>query len=199
MQKILLSSIFLLILNACSTTYPSITQYRIESRQKSDLNLSQSCKKASLSVAQVFVPSSLMSKKMKYVVGKYQEFAYNESEWAESPNRAITDEIVQKLESEAIFTSVESYKSFSRSDYTLESRVDAFSQYFSKDEKSSFVKVAMTFSLIENKTAKIVATKHIEKTRKTQSSDAVGGVDALNETLSDVLAQMSEWISGSCL
>ncbi len=139
-----------------------------------------------------------MSKKMKYVVGKYKEFAYNQSEWAENPNRAISDVIVKALESANIFQTAGSYKSFSRSDYTLESRVDLFSQYFSEDKKESFVKIAIVFSLIDNKTAKIIASKHISKERKIQKANAQSGVIALNELLGESLDEMIQWISGSC-
>jgi cholesterol transport system auxiliary component len=188
----------LLYLTACSTTYPAITEYRIDTDIKVPSDLTSSCKEKSLTVAQVFVKNSLMSKKMKYVVGKYQEFAYNESEWAENPNRAITDEIIASLQKAGVFATVESYKSFSRSDYTLESRVDTFTQFFSEDESSSFVKIDITFSLIDNKTAKIIASKHIVKEKKTKKADAKSGVVALNELLGESLREMSRWIAGSC-
>ncbi|MEN4054130.1 MULTISPECIES: ABC-type transport auxiliary lipoprotein family protein [Sulfurimonas] len=183
---------------SCSTTYPSITEYRIDTEIQTAQSLKSSCQKSSLTVAQVFVKSSLMSKKMKYVVGKYKEFAYNRSEWAENPNRAISDAIVKALQSANIFQTVDNHKSFSRSDYTLESRVDDFSQYYSEDEKESFVKIAITFSLIDNKTAKIIASKHISKEKKTQRANAQSGVVALNELLGESLDEMIQWISGSC-
>jgi ABC-type uncharacterized transport system auxiliary subunit len=197
-MKNILTALALLFLTACSTTYPAITEYRIDMEMKKYQDIEGSCKKDSLIVAQVFVKSSLMSKKMKYVVGKYKEYAYNQSEWAENPNRAISDAIVSVLQNADLFKTVESYKSFSRSDYTLESRVEEFSQYFSDDEKESFVKVSITFSLIDNKTAKVIATRQIIKEKKTQTPDAKGGVIALNEALGETLDEMIAWIAGSC-
>ena len=197
-MKNILTALALLFLTACSTTYPAITEYRIDMEMKKYQDIEGSCKKDSLTVAQVFVKSSLMSKKMKYVVGKYKEYAYNQSEWAENPNRAISDAIVSVLQNADLFKTVESYKSFSRSDYTLESRVEEFSQYFSDDEKESFVKVSITFSLIDNKTAKVIATRQIIKEKKTQTPDAKGGVIALNEALGETLDEMIAWIAGSC-
>ena len=186
-------------MTGCATKYPAITEYRIKADQKSLRDLKKSCEKKSLTVAQVFVPSSLMTKKMKYVVGSYKEYAYNQSEWAENPNRAITQEIVTVLQNAKIFKTLENYKSFSRSDYTLESRVDDFTQYFSIDEKSSYVVVDMTFSLIDNKTAKVIAMVHISKKQDTKEPNAYSGVEALNKALSETLEEMSEWIAGSCL
>jgi ABC-type uncharacterized transport system auxiliary subunit len=188
----------LLFLTACSTTYPAITEYRIDADIKTPQDIKGSCRQHSLTVAQVFVKSSLMSKKMKYVVGKYKEYAYNQAEWAQNPNRAISDELVKAIQNANVFKTVDSYKSFSRSDYTLQSRVDEFSQYFSADEKESFAKVSITFSLIDNKTAKIIASRQIIKEKKTQNPDAQSGVVALNELLAESLKEMTEWISGSC-
>ena len=198
MRRFLLS-LAIVLLAGCATKYPPVTEYRIEAQHKALQDTQSRCEKKSLTVAQVFVSGNLMSKKMKYVVGKYQEYAYNQSEWAENPNRAISDEILKVLQNSNLFKTVDSYKSFSRSDYTLESRVDDFSQHFSKDEKSSFVVVDMTFSLIDNKSAKIIASKHIKKTVKTKEANAASGVAALNEALSETLYEMSEWIAGSCI
>jgi len=198
MKNILLSFALLFVLG-CSRTSPAITEYKIEASSIQNQNFQKSCEQKSLTVSQVFVSSSLMSKKMKYIVGKYKEYAYNESAWAENPNRAISDAIVKSLEGTNIFKTVDSYKSFSRSDYTLESRVDDFSQHFSEDEKSSFVKVDISFSLIDNKTSKIVANKHIEKRLDVKEANAQSGVEALNEALKETLLEMSQWISGSCI
>ena len=199
MKTIVTSLLLILFVTGCATKYPSITEYRIKVEPKQLSDLQKSCEKKSLTVAQVFVPSALMSKSMKYVVGEYKEYAYNTSAWAENPNRAITSAIVKSLQNTQIFQTVENYKSFSRSDYTLESRVDDFSQHFDHDEKHSFAVVDMTFSLIENKTAKVVATKHIIKKEEVKEANANSGVEALNKALNETLTEMSSWISGSCL
>jgi len=199
MKTILAIFLLALFVTGCATKYPAVTEYRIKADPKQSTHLQNSCEKKSLTVAQVFVPSSLMSKRMKYVVGSYKEYAYNQSEWAENPNRAITQEIVKVLQNAKIFKTLENYKSFSRSEYTLESRVDDFSQYFSVDEKSLYVLVDMTFSLIENKTAKVVAIKHIIKKEEAKEPNANSGVEALNKALSETLEEMSAWLAGSCL
>ncbi len=196
-MRVYIAIISALFLVGCSTTYPAITEYKIAV----DSNVSKvqsSCKQNSLTVAQVFVKSSLMKKDMKYVVGKYQEFAYNQAAWAQTPNRAITDALVSTLQHEHIFTSVQSYKSFSHSEYTLESRVNDFMQYFNKDEKESHAIVDITFTLIDNATAEVVATKEIRKVKKTENVDAQSGVKALNELLTQTLREMSGWLAGSC-
>jgi ABC-type uncharacterized transport system auxiliary subunit len=195
-MKILLLSL-LLLLSACSTTYPAITQYKIDVSKNMQKTQSH-CSDKALKVSQVFVKSSLMSKKMKYIVGQYKEFAFNQSEWAQDPNRAITNEIVDVLRASGSFRSVVSYKSMSSSDYTLETTVDDFTQYFSTDENSSLVKVAISFSLIDNATRKIIATKQITREKKTKENTAQSGVKALNSLLSESLREMSFWLAKSC-
>lgn len=197
-MKTLLSAFLLLLMTACSTTYPAVTQYRIAPQESVQTLHKSSCKQHSVKVAQAFVRSSLMSKKMKYVVGEYQEGAFNQSEWAEDPNRAITDAIVKSLQSSSIFESVASYRSFSASDYTLESNVAEFTQHFSLDEKSSYVKIDITFRLVNNQTMQVVAVKHIVKELAAKKADAPSGVEALNVLLTQSLREMQEWIAKSC-
>jgi ABC-type uncharacterized transport system auxiliary subunit len=197
-MKILLTAFLLLFFTACSTTYPAITQYRIEVQELGNKKLQGSCKKHSLKVSQAFVRSSLMSKKMKYVLGRYEEGVFQRSEWAQNMNKALSDSIVSSLDGAELFKSVTSYKSLSGSDYRLESRVDEFTQYFAADEKSSVAKVDITFTLIDNKTAAIIATKHIVKEMPTKAPDAKSGVAALNELLSETLQEMQVWLAGSC-
>jgi ABC-type uncharacterized transport system auxiliary subunit len=197
-MKTVLIALLTVIFVGCTTTYPPITEYRISvANQKSNTPL-HSAKNATIKVSQVFVRSSLMSKKMKYVVGNYKEYAYNESEWAEQPNKALSDVIVKALEDSAVFKHVSSYKSFSSSDYTLETNVVAFTQHFSSDEKSSFVKIDITFSLIDNSSLKVIASKHIVKEKKTEAPNAQSGVKALNELLSTTLREMVVWLAKDC-
>jgi len=193
----LLLIVLAFLLSACSTTYPIVTGYRLDTNS-SKMSIKSNCKAKSLKVSQVFLKSSLMSKQMKYVVGQYKEYAFNTSEWSQNPNEAITQEIVKELNNADMFSSVESYKSFSRADYTLESSVSDFTQHFSSDERTSFVKVDISFSLIDNKTMQVMATKHFIKELKTDVPTAASGVRALNVLLSECLREMKLWLVKDC-
>jgi len=197
-MKTVLLSILGLFFVACSTTYPAITEYRITVPTLKQQALNSSCKEHTLKVSRVFVKSSLMGKEMKYIVGEYKEYAYNKSEWAEQPNKALSDMIVKVVEDSGTFAHVSSYKSFSSSDYTLETNVAEFTQHFSSDEKNSFVKIDMTFSLIDNNSAMVVASKHIVNEKKVTHPDAQSGVQALNELLLSTLHEMTQWLAKGC-
>jgi len=197
MKTVLLLTVTLFFLG-CSRTSPMITEYRIAAKESKVSLESASCKEDTIKVSQAFVKSSLMSKEMKYVVGDYEEYSYNQSEWAEHPNKAITNAVVASLEDAGIFANVTSYKSFSSSKYTLEINVADFTQYYSSDEKSSTANLDITFSLIDNQTSLIIASKHIVKKKKTQKADAKSGVLALNALLAQSLDELKIWIAKSC-
>jgi len=195
-MRVVVSSLVLLFFMACSTTYPAVTYYRVTTLHKS---LQKGvCKKDSIKVAQSLLPSSLMSKKMRYVVGEYEEGTFHQSAWAEELNRAISDAIVTSLRDANLFATVTSYKSTAVTEYRLESSVAEFTQHFSRDEKHSFVKLDITFMLVDNATSKVIATKHIVKEFPTQSADAKGGVRALNSALQESLREMQIWLEKSC-
>jgi len=196
-QRVAAFFLVALVMVGCTTTQPPMKEYTITLKPAKSF-AKGSCKKYDLKVSQVFVGSSLMSKSMKYRVGEYAEYAYNRSQWSEDPNKALTQAIVANLQETGIFKSVSDYRSFSKSDYTLESRVDRFVQGYSSDEKHSFAAVDLTFQLIENATARVVATKHITKEERLSVVGAAAGVAGLNRLFSEALSEMDQWIDGSC-
>ena len=199
MKKVALISFMIVLFTACSTTYPAVTQYRIAPKESAKKeHFSTECKAKTLKISQVFVKNSLMGKEMKYIVGDYKEYAYNQSEWAEHPNKAISDVIINSLQRSNIFSHVSGYKSFTVSDYTLESNIAEFTQHFSEDEQHSFAKIDITFSLIDNSSVKIVASKHIVKSMPVAEANAQSGVVALNRLLESALDEMKLWIAKAC-
>lgn len=197
-MKNLVFLMLVFILSACSITKPAMSEYRIASNVKINTLDSNSCKEKSLKVAHAFSSKSLMADSMKYVVAEHKEYAYNESKWAQSPNASITQLLVKTIRDAEIFSSVESFKSRSRSDFILESNIDEFMQYFSKDEKESLVKVSISLSLINSKTGLVMNTKRFTKTIKTKTADANGGVEALNEAVVEIMQSITIWLSKEC-
>ena len=196
MKSLLLLSF--LIFTGCSVTHAPIAEYRIAPEVKVAQHSAKSCKDKSLKVGQVFSASSLMSKKMKYAQDDYKEFSFSESEWAISPNKAITKAIVKSVRSSNIFSNVTSFKSRSDSDMILETSVEDFMQYFTKENKKSYVNVVMSMTLIDAKSSKSVATKTFTKRVDVKSINAYGGVDALNSAFGTILQEQNLWLESSC-
>lgn len=196
MKNLLLMS--LLLFAGCSVTHSPVTEYRIAPQVKSEVFSSSACKDSSLKVAQVFSPNSLMSQKMKYAQGEFQEFSFSESEWADSPNRAITKELLKSIRETELFSSVTSFKSRSRSDMILETSVEDFMQYFESENEKSYVNIVMSMTLINSKNSKTVATKTFQKRVEVTPLNAEGGVSALNSAFGEVLQEHLLWLKESC-
>lgn len=187
-----------IFLSGCSVSVPPIMEYRLAPKVSIEKLQNSSCKEESLKVSQVFSASSLMSHKMRYIEDDYQELSYNESKWATAPSSAINAELVKSIREAEIFSNVESYKSRSRSDYVLETNIEEFVQYYKNENRKSFSRVSIVFSLIDVKSAKIIESKRISKEIQVKSLNAKGGVKALNEALADTLVQNSKWLSEVC-
>jgi len=199
MRVIIIFSI--LLLSGCVTIKkPPITEYKIISStidfKKNEA--SANCRNKSLKIAQAFSPNSLMSLSMDYVEAENRVFSYTKSQWQEDPNSAITQELLKNIRNSALFSNVESSKSRSKSDWILETNIEEFVQFFSKDMKSSYVNVLITLTIVDTKTGFVVATKTFNSKIDAKTLDAEGGVEALSNALSKVILQNIEWLNGIC-
>lgn len=188
----------LLLMSGCSSTSPSITEYRISTNIEPKKVESAGCKAKSLKVAEAFSASALMSLKMNYATGSNKQFTYSQSQYSLSVSHSISSELLKMLREMDIFKTVQISKSRSRNDLILETSIDDFMQYFSEDEKSSFVNVVISLSLLDTITSTAIASKTFSAKLDTKTLDAEGGVDALNIALSDVLLQTSDWLVEVC-
>jgi len=187
-----------LFLTGCSVTTPYVTEYRIDPKVAVAEKKDSLCRDKTVKISQIFTSDLLMSKNMNYAGSGYDIHQYTESEWANTPSRAISAALIKSVREAAIFANVSSQRSRSRADLILETNVDTFMQYYTKDNSSSSVVVNFSFTLIDFKSGKVVASKMIQKEQKVDSVDAKGGVDALNNALSEVLYETNSWLKSSC-
>jgi len=183
----------LIFLGGC-TTQPHIVEYRIVPNLEIQASSNSQCKGKSLKIAPVFTSSSLMSQTMKYTTEEFKEFAFTESEWAVTPNRAIGNALERALREKKIFASVSSFRSRSRADLLLESSVDEFIQHFYSNNKKSSVKVSLFANLVDNKNSKSLASKTFTKELAVEQLNAKAGVEALNKALKEVLQEELQWL-----
>lgn len=192
-------TIFALIaLSACSFKESYKNAYTLQIKPQTAMSDASACSDKTLKVSQLFSSTSLMSTKMSYVEGGYHEYAFSQSEWAQSPNSIITQKIISSLRASGLFKSVEGHKSRSKSDYILESTLEDFRQYFSEDAKSSFVSVVMHFVLIDAKSSEVITSKSVSKKIELQTLEAKEGVTALSEATSEIFEQKNRWLSEEC-
>jgi len=198
MIRLFLSMLTFFVLVGCSTTVPYISKFIIKSNLQNREFDSKKCKDISLKVAHAFSPNVLKTLNMNYVVGADKEYTYTQSQWADSPNNLITEELIEMLRDSGLFKSVQSSKSRSDSELLLETNIEDFMQYFSVDENSSYSNIAITLTLIDTKSNRIVSSKHFKNRVVASSADANGGVNALNEALVNVLLEVRKYMAGVC-
>ncbi len=198
MIKIFIAFVTALFFVSCTRVQPSIEEYRIAPKVQVKQFKAQECREKSIKVGQTFSSRLFMSMDMNYGVGSYQLDTFNQSQWALSPNRSINMAIAEMLRDTKLFKNVQIAKSRSKTDFYLESDIEDFMQYFSEDEKQSFVNVRISMSLIDRKTSQVIATKIFSKKLPTQGLNAASGVIALNKALQDVLSQSALWFDEVC-
>jgi cholesterol transport system auxiliary component len=135
---------------------------------------------------------------MKYAYGDDKLFIYSQSQWALSPNQAITSEIVNLLRDLELFSSIQISKSRSRNDMLLEISIDEFMQYFSEDGSRSYVNVVLSLTLLDTRTKTIFATKTFRQKSDVERLSAEGGVESLNTALRTILLSSSIWFERVC-
>jgi len=197
-MQLLFITLITFLLVGCSTTTPAVSEYRINVESIPSAFTQTGCKEDSLKVAQAFSSTSLMSHEMNYGQGTHKQYKFTQSQWAESPNRAISTEIVEYLKSTKLFKNVQISKSRSKNGLVLETNIEDFMQYFSEDEKESFVQVRINLTLIDAENSKVLATKTFESKIKIDSINADTGVQYLNIALENVLNSSGEWLSEVC-
>ncbi len=197
-MQLLFIPLITFLLVGCSTTTPAVSEYRINVESIPSAFTQTGCKEDSLKVAQAFSSTSLMSHEMNYGQGTHKQYKFTQSQWAESPNRAISAEIVEYLKSTNLFKNVQISKSRSKNGLLLETNIEDFMQYFSEDEKESFVSVRINLTLIDVQTSKVLATKTFESKINVDSINADAGVEHLNTALENILKNSGEWFSEVC-
>ena len=197
-MRLLLIAFITFLLVGCSIRIPAVSEYRINVESTAPVFTQTGCKKESLKVAQAFSSTSLMSHEMNYGQGTHKQYKFTQSQWSESPNRAISAEIVEYLKSTKLFKNVQISKSRSKNGFLLETNIEDFMQYFSEDEKESFVSVRINLTLIDVETSKVLATQTFESKINVDSINADAGVEHLNIALENVLKSSGEWFSEVC-
>ena len=197
-MQLLLIVFITFILTGCSITTPAVSEYRINVLPAATAFSQTGCKEESLKVAQAFSSSSLMSHEMNYGQGLHKQYKFTQSQWAESPNRAISSEILEYIKLTKLFKNVQISKSRTRNGLLLETNIEDFMQYFSEDEKESSVRVRINLTLIDVKTSSVLATKTFESKIEVDSVNADAGVVHLNIALQNILNESGQWLDEVC-
>lgn len=197
-MRLLFLSLAVVLFTACSTIKAPITEYRIIVKNeipKSDIS---GCKSKALKISQAFSSTSLMTTNMDYILENNQIFSYSQAQWSNTPNRAISLEILKSVRDTGLFKYTQNAKTRSRSDLVLETNIEDFSQYYNDDLSLSYANIVMSFTLIDLKSNKVISASTFETRVDTKSKDAQGGSEALNIALSEILEKTTIWLGSTC-
>jgi len=198
MKKTMMLMSALFLLSGCTTTSAPISEYRLLSKKSETAFEAKGCIEKSIKVALSFAANSLMAQKMKYAKEDFAEYAFSESQWAQSPNQAITQEILESVRGSNLFSSVQNYKSRSMSDYILESSIEEFAQHFDTKEKSSYALMRISFALVDVKSSRVLGSVTLSKREDVKELNARGGVESLSNALTQILQEKNIWLNEAC-
>jgi len=197
-MRLIFITLFIFLISGCSTSTSSVAEYKIAINAVKPNSLSSGCQKKSLKVSEAFSSNSLMSLKMNYIQDKSKIYSYSQAQWNNSPNKEISSQIVKALRESELFKTAQNIKSRSKSDLILETNIEDFMQYFSKDLTSSYVNVVISLTLIDASSSEVLATKTFSVKRDVETLDASGGVESLSLALEDALSQGLEFLNEVC-
>lgn len=197
-MKIFLITLIAIVFSACVSKQPAMNEYRVNTNLDAGSLNANSCSKKSLKVAQAFSPSLLKSFKMYYTLGDTKQYAYSQSQWSTSPNKAVTTELMSLLNDTKLFKNVLVAASRGKSDLILETTIEEYMQHFNDESTKSYASVKITLTLIDSKSNIALDTKRFNSHVDAKLLNAQGGVTALNEALSNVLKESTVWFEGVC-
>ncbi|MEA3372417.1 MAG: ABC-type transport auxiliary lipoprotein family protein [Campylobacterota bacterium] len=191
-------AIVLILLGGCSvqqSVSPS-TSYRLKPLMTSSASAAEGCAEKTLRVSLTHSSNLMQNQSIYYVDEAYGEYSYSRSRWIESPSKQFRHLLEDTVARNGAFKSVITYNSQAYNDMLLESKIMDFMQYF--EGKTSYVRLVVQLTLIDQDTRKVISTHYVEKRKATETADAEGAVKAFNQLVQEMLSETVEWLNGEC-
>lgn len=188
-----------LTMSGCSlqTTVPAVNEYRIKPVEIAPYASHDACSEQTLRVSLTLAPDLFKSRQLHYADENFEQYDYTRSRWAESPDRQLRHLFESALAQSGIFGSVITYDSQAYNDLLFEPKLNNFMQYFESDG-SAYVHVDMELVLMDQESNRVIATRHIDKRRVTESADAIGAVKGFNAIVHETLNETTGWLDDVC-
>lgn len=202
MRQILIKSIllsFALFSLGCSIrNVPAVNEFTLTGKNEGFQTSANNCKDKSIKILDPFASNKYSINDLYYVILPYEENRYIQSAWVEPVSTMLYNEILKAVRESRLFGYVSNYSSLSRGEYLLEIEINDFKQYFMPDKKRSYVVSDITFTLIKSNGLKPIAQQEVYKKIKTDSLNAIGGVEALNRAQQETIEKMIKWLDRTC-
>lgn len=181
--------IALFTLWGCSA--PSINEYTLLTTQTVYQDKAPLSSK-SLSVALSKSVASLSGKNIIYLHENGETGAYLYSRWSDTPSLMLQRSLLTSLYAQGVFSSLSPSTSVAKSDWMLESDLDAFTHRILNDKSDGYIDI--TYRLIDTQSKRQIASKRFVVSYPSTSADATGGVNALKSSEHELNRQCIEWL-----
>lgn len=190
-MKLMIGTLFLILLAGCSTKMTPLKVYTLQTPEVKKI-YQGSYENKTIKVMQ---PQSLkegMSRKMHFSYSPTEQGAYLNSKWSNDLGKLVQGTIIQALQSSGMFKGVVSYASTVQADYRLESTVFDFSHHVRGD--ASHAMISIQFTLVSTYTGKLIRSKRFSYSEATRSTDAEGYVEATNRAVERLSNDLLLWL-----
>jgi cholesterol transport system auxiliary component len=189
MRHYLLYLIALFTLWGC--TAPSINEYTLLTTPTVTQDKTPLSPK-NLSVALSKSVASLSGKNIIYLHENGETGAYLYSRWSDTPSVMLQRSLLTSLYAQGVFASLSPSSSIAKSDWMLESDLDAFTHRISNDKSDGYIDI--TYRLIDTQSKRPIAAKRFVISSPSTSTDAKGGINALKSSEHELNRQCIAWL-----
>ncbi len=160
------------------------------------VSLAAACPR-SLNIRPMFANSFLGSRKIVFGKRANERGFYQYAAWLEAPPLRLVSLLEQKLERSGGFTSISLLSSGARADLELSLELREF--YHDISNEPGVGRVEVRAELLELHRRDVLASRTFTATAAARQYSSEGAVNALSEASQTVVADMTHWISDTCL
>lgn len=196
-RNLLLLALLLIGVSGCAgEKLPPISTYTLAPALDTlQLSNNRKAKPASiLMLARISSSPVFNGREIIYSDSQYGQNSYAYSRWSDSPTTMLLLIFQEAFENSGRYLAVVPYSSQSKSDFLLESTLLDFSHRINYDGTSNGF-IRMRFTLIDNDTNRVIASRDFVSSVPVASAmNAGGAVAALNKAATIVTQQLIDWL-----
>lgn len=193
MHYITLFITIILLLAGCSSAItPPIKEYTIYPSGSESAILKPISSKTLRVMSPKTLPS-LSGRDLLYLRENGEVGNYLYTRWSDAPGTLIKISLLHSLQEKKLFATLLNGTSSAKSDWVLESDLNAFYHRF-EGEQQSYGVIDITYRLIDTKTKLPITSKRFFITKISPARNAEGGVQALSDATQELTYQCTLWI-----
>ena len=189
-------ALIVMSLSACGLRPKPVTikTYVVDSQTKLSSKLVAKPYPYTLILAPVLGALPLRTRRILYRSSDITLGPYLYSRWAYAPTHMLMVKFLSAFNQSGLFRAVAYRATGARGNIYLETTLLDFTQHLSSDGKTSYGVISAIFSLIDDKTRDIIATKTLTVKKPAPTLDANGAATALNDASDALCMELVGWL-----